>query len=241
MVDDDALEAAITRIMRNDVVVNIIREQVKLAVDAAVAERDAEIMSLKEELAETKAQLNTVEQYSRRLCLDISGVPESAGEDTDRLVIDTAKLAGVDLTKTDIDRSHRVGRAKPGKPRTLVVRLASYAKREALYDARRQLREPRHFEGSAVTADAARRVFVGDNLTRENHLILYTARQYRKEGKLHSAWSDVGKLKARLREGSPTTVIQSLADLQKLVGDGAARRRPTEDDGYRRVTRSRNK
>ena len=237
--DEAALDATVARILKNDVILNIIRDQVKTAVDAAVAERNAEIKALKEELAETRTQLNTLEQYSRRLCLDISGVPESAGEDTDRLVIDTAKLAGVDISKADIDRSHRVGRTKPGKPRTLVVRLASYTKREALYGARRQLREPRHFDGSTVTAETARRVFVSDNLTRENHLILYTARQYRKEGKLHSAWSDVGKLKVRLREGGPTTVIQSLADLQKHVGDGAARQRPTEDDGFRRVTRSR--
>ena len=237
--DDDALEAAITRILKNDVFVGIIREQVKLAVDSAVAARDAEIDSLREELAETRAQLNTLEQYSRRLCLDISGVPESAGEDTDRLVIDTAKLAGVDIAREDIDRSHRVGTTKPGKSRTLVVRFAAYSKREALYGARRQLRQPRPFEGSSVTAEAAKRIFVTDNLTRENQYILYKARQYRKEGRLHSAWSDVGKLKARVREGSPTTVIHSLSDLQKLVGCGPARsEQPTEEDGFRRITRS---
>ena len=74
-------------------------------------------------------------------------------------------------------------------------------------------------------------MFVTDNLTRENQHILYRARQYRKEGKLFAAWSDVGKLKARLRENGPTTVIRTLADLQRLVDSAAERRgrrpRPT--------------
>ena len=156
-------------------------------------------------------------------------------------------MAGVEITKDEIDRSHRVGAVKPGKPRTLLVRFVSYAKREAFYGARKQLRQPRPFEGSTVTAAVAGKVFVTDNLTRENQYILYKARQYRKEGKLHAAWSDVGKLKVRLREGSPTTVIRSLNDLVKLIErgpeSGDRRREPpaasaTDEEGYRRVTRA---
>ena len=162
---------------------------------------------------------------------------------TDQLVMDTARLAGVEITKTDIDRSHRVGTARTGKHDTLLVRFVSYAKREAFYGARRQLRQPRPFEGSAVTTAVASKVFVTDNLTRENQHILCKARQYRKEGKLFAAWSDVGKLKARLRENGPTTVIRTMADLQKLIDGAAERRRPpatseTDGDGFRRVTRT---
>ncbi|KAF0308236.1 hypothetical protein FJT64_020520 [Amphibalanus amphitrite] len=240
--DDAALKEAITRILKDDVFVDIIRDQVRAAVDSAVAARDEEIEALKEELAETRAQLNGLEQYSRRLCLDVSGIPETPNEDTDRLVMDTARLAGVDVSKADIDRSHRVGAVKPGRPRTLLVRFVSYAKREAFYGARRQLRQPRSFEGSTVTTAVASKVFVTDNLTRENQHILYRARQFRKEGKLFAAWSDVGKLKVRLRENGPTTVIRTMTDLQKLVNSAAERRKPqapteTDGDGFRRVTR----
>ena len=91
--DDDVLKAAIVRILKDDVFVDIIRDQVKAAVDHAVAAKDAEIESLKEELSETKAQLNNLEQYSRRLCLDVNGIPETPSEDADRLIMDTAKLA----------------------------------------------------------------------------------------------------------------------------------------------------
>lgn len=81
-----------------------------------------------------------------------------------------------------------------------------------------------------------------DNLTRENQYIMYKARQYRKDGQLFAAWSDVGKLKVRLREGGSTTVIRSLSDLDKLVGrDGGNQRRvspaaATDGEGFQRVT-----
>ena len=202
----------------------------------AVAAGDAERQSLKEELSEVKIQLNSLEQYSRRLCLDVSGIPETANEDTDRLIMDTAKLAGVEISKEEIDRSHRVGAVKPGKARTLLVRFVSYAKREAFYGARKHLREPRPFEGSTVSAAVASKVFVTDNLTRENHFILYKARQYRKEGKIFAAWSDVGKLKVRLRENGPTTVIRSLDDLLKLMQPRPQQPGPPAVDGGRLPT-----
>ena len=246
--DEAVLQQAIMNIMKNDVFVQIIRDQVKeqvaVAVAEAVASRDAEIESLREELSETKAQLNCLEQYSRRLCLDVSGIPETANEDTDRLIMDTAKLAGVEIAKEDIDRSHRVGAVKPGKTRTLVVRFVTYSKREAMYGARKQLRRPQAFDGSTVSTATAENVFVTDNLTRENHFILYKARQYRKDGKLFAAWSDVGRLKVRLREGGPTVVIRSLNDLVGLVergrDSGNQRREPaaaatTDGEGFQRV------
>ena len=99
--DDTVLKEAIVRILKDDVFVDIIRDQVRAAVDSAVAAKDAEIESLKEELAETKAQLNGLEQYSRRLCLDVSGIPETPNEDTDRLVMDTAKPVVHDWAQPD--------------------------------------------------------------------------------------------------------------------------------------------
>ena len=88
----------------------------------AMAEKGAVIESLRNELKETKEQMNDLEQYSRRLCLNVSGIPEGGpGEETDRLVIDTAKLAAVTIAPHEIDTSRRIGTAKPGKDRTIIV------------------------------------------------------------------------------------------------------------------------
>ena len=238
----EEVKRALLEAMKESAFQDVIREQVREAVSVAVAEavsaKDAEIKELKEELAETKVQLNTLEQYSRRLCVNISGIPEATNEDTDQLITDAARLAGVTLAPQDIDRSHRIGTYKPGKIRTIVARFTNFRKRQQLFDARKKLRQPAEFPGSTVSAQTAAKIFIADNLTRDNQYILYKARQFRKEGKLYAAWSDVGKLKVRQRENSPTKVIQSVSDLLKIVETSRASA-TTDKDGYTIVTRQR--
>ena len=116
---------------------------VSKAVAQATAERDAKIDALEKQLSKTQQELNNtvirldqLEAYSRRNCINISGVPEGADEKTDELVLDVAKAAGVSLALTDIDRSHRIGR--PGdKPRNIIARLVTHSARQRLLEARR--------------------------------------------------------------------------------------------------------
>ena len=223
------------------------KEQMKAAVAEAVAEavaaKDQEIKELRERLEATEDKVNELEQYSRRLCLNVSGIPEGGQqESTNQLVIDTARMAGVEVAASDIDTSHRIGAPRTGKTRTIIVRFTNYTKRQALYNARRQIRKPLTFPNSTVTAETAKDVFVSDSLTRENQLILYKARQLKKEQKIVAAWSDVGKLKIRITKDGPTQIIKSLRDLVNLTGAAASETAAASGsgeagDGYRRVTR----
>ena len=214
----ETVKKALIEAMKDAVFHDIIKEHMSAAVSEAMAERDARISALEEELRETKQQLNTLEQYSRRLCINVSNIPEGGvNESTDQLVIDTAKLAGVTVTKGDLDRTHRVGAAKPGKTRNIVARFVTFAKRQEVYDARKKLRDARSLRGLTVTPETAAKIFISDSLTRENEYIMYRARQFRKEKKLFAAWTDVGKLKIRLHQNGPTRVIHSLSELTQLV------------------------
>lgn len=208
---------ALIEAIKDSDIQELIRAHVKEAVAEAMAGKDQEIRELREELEDTKVKLNELEQYSRRLCLNVSGVPERPNENTNQLVTDLAKMAGVDVTPGDIDTSHRVGAPGQGKVRGIIVRFTHYTARQALYDARRELRKPRHFGGSTVSAETANSAYISDNLTRDNQLILYKARQLKKDQKIFAAWSDVGKLKVRVKQGGPTHVIRSMRDLTKLV------------------------
>ena len=53
---------------------------------------------------------NEAEQYSRRSCLRVFGVPESREENTDEIMLQLAKeKLGINLRIEDIERSHRIG------------------------------------------------------------------------------------------------------------------------------------
>ena len=85
-------------------------------------------------LAQDKA-----EQYSRRNCLRISGIPESDDEDTDSIVLAIATECDANIDIADIDRSHRLGKIKhpsdkhDNKPvklhRDIIVKFTSYRSR----------------------------------------------------------------------------------------------------------------
>ena len=67
-----------------------IEAAVSKAVEQATAERDAKIAALERQLSKTQEELRStvirldqLESYSRRNCINISGVPEAAGERTD--------------------------------------------------------------------------------------------------------------------------------------------------------------
>ena len=81
-----------------------IEAAVSKAVEQATAERDAKIAALESQLSKTQEELRStvirldqLESYSRRNCINISGVPEAAGERTDELVLDVARAAGVNM------------------------------------------------------------------------------------------------------------------------------------------------
>ncbi|KAJ4437953.1 hypothetical protein ANN_13892 [Periplaneta americana] len=59
-----------------------------------------------------ECRIDDMEQYQRRQCLRIFGVPEVENEDTDVIAIQVAEKTGVSLQVSDIDRSHRVGKRR---------------------------------------------------------------------------------------------------------------------------------
>ena len=231
------IKKAMMDCLKDDDVQSLLLGKMEAIVAKAVAAKDQEIAELKDQLRRTNDQLNELEQYSRRLCVNIAGVPETANESTDQLVTDLAKMAGVAIAPADIDRTHRIGKPGTGKARPIIVRFANFTKRQELYNARRELRKPRPVRGSTVSPEVAGKTFLSDNLTRQNQHTMYVARNLKKEGKIHSAWTDVGKMKIRIREGAQTTVIRSLEDLYAAIdpdrrpGDAAAA--PSDDEGFR--------
>ena len=215
--DEGALKRALLECLRDDEFHALLREQVKAAVAEAVAAKDTEIAELRDQLRRTSERVNDLEQYSRRLCVNISGIPETANESTDQIVTDLGKMTGVAVAPADIDRTHRIGKVKEDGIRNIIVRFTNFTKRQEFYNARRELRKPRPVRGSTVSTETAGKAFISDSLTRENQHTMYVARCMKRERKIHWAWSDVGKIKIRMSEGGQTKIIRSLEDLHAAV------------------------
>ncbi|EDO27512.1 predicted protein [Nematostella vectensis] len=103
----------------------------------------SEVGLLRSTLSNQGKWLNDLEQYGRRECLEIRGIPEVKGEDTSQIACQVANLIGVKLSRQDISTSHRI---KPKNstakfPPSIIVKFTSRDKRDETYKARGRLRE----------------------------------------------------------------------------------------------------
>ena len=195
-----------------------------------IEEKEKEIKELKQELAAHKAvigeqndRLAELEQYSRRNCLNFTGIPENRDENAVQLAIDVAKMVNVKLDRADIDRAHRVGKPRasapgqaPPPPRPLIVKYVSYLKREAVWFGRKELRSAKPPRGSILTEGSMKNVFIQENLTKRNQEIMYHARQLKRQGKLWAVWSDGCVLKVKKSQESATIRLSSREDLSQF-------------------------
>ena len=89
-----------------------------------------------------------LEQYGRRLCLRIDGVPAKANESSDD-VLDSVKSlfkeSKVDIPESVIDRAHRIGSRYLGVSsnnycKSIIIRFATFRHRTMFYRAKNKLK-----------------------------------------------------------------------------------------------------
>ena len=84
------------------------------------------VLELKNLLENAKKNLNNLEQYSRRECIEINGIPCTHEESTDEIVVALAKQVGVHITTNDICVSHRLQNlATNQQPSTIIAKFIS--------------------------------------------------------------------------------------------------------------------
>ena len=175
--------------------VGSIVEGVLQGLQSKVAGLEKENTELKKRIGSLETALDNAEQYSRRNCLKITGVPETTEGSTDDYVCNLARAIDVDLSVDDIDRSHRLGKprtASEQKPRDIIVKFVSYRKRALFYKAR-ILTKSRGYRG----------VYINEHLTMARGNLLYEARRRVKSKQLKSAWSSDGVVMVKLNDANP--------------------------------------
>lgn len=157
-----AVEAALANVTVISKLVELVASKVSQAVNdniqSSLQQALADIRSLGEDLKSladdynnhkefSLQRLDELEQYQRRNNLRVYGVVEKKGEDTDALLIDIFKnKLNVDVSLSDIDRSHRVGVVKaPGedgkiKHRPIIIKFVSYRIRRQVFDNKKKLK-----------------------------------------------------------------------------------------------------
>ena len=136
-------------------------------------------------IKELEEKVDKQEQYTRRNCLLIHGIKEEENENTDDLVIQTIKEdLHEDITQLDLDRSHRIGKASPGKARPIIVKFTSYNVRSKVFGNKRKLK--------------GKRVSITESLTKLRVNKLNEARDLYDR---NSVWTSDGRILVKDEEG----------------------------------------
>ena len=91
---------------------------------------------------DVEVKVDELEQYGRRDCLEITGIPIVPDDNPVLLVQEMSAIMGVDLDKKDISIAHRLPPTKKVKDR-LIVKFTRREKRDEIYSKRKQLKSKR--------------------------------------------------------------------------------------------------
>lgn len=161
---------------------------------AEVKSKNGQIKVLDTKVCELEKKCDDLEQYSRRNSLRIQGLPEIQYEDVGEKILDLANdvlKVSPPLTPQDIDRVHRIGKpGTPGRPRPVILKMATYTLRNKIYRQRTKLRNCD--EGV---------VFINEDLTATRSSLLWRARQLKRNKVIDECWSHDGQVLIKNRYG----------------------------------------
>ncbi|KAE8738772.1 hypothetical protein FOCC_FOCC015732 [Frankliniella occidentalis] len=144
-----------------------------------------------------KDKTDDLEQRNRLENLRIFGIKEEDGENTDELVVKIAQkldLFSIDLS--DTSRSHRVGRKSVDKPRAIIVKFVSYAKRQKMFLAKKRLK------GSGIS--------IREDLTSIRQAILTKAHE-----NFDEVWTQSGVIV--IKDGKKFHKVRTMRKLDELL------------------------
>ena len=166
----------------------------------SVKVRDDRIKTLESKVAALEQEADKGEQYSRRMNLRFTGIPENEGttnENTKDKILDIINqdmCPDAQIRPEQIEICHRLGvkTDRNGRPkqRAIIVRFGSGNTRDAVYRARFTLKKR-----------SGPKVFVNEDLTLTRAALAFHTRQLKKKGKVMDCWTAAGKVMVKDNNG----------------------------------------
>ena len=179
--------------------------QLEASIAAENERLSKELGHLRSALQSQAFELDRLAQYSRRENVRLHGIPETADENTNDVVIALASDMGVHIDEHDICISHRLQKSRSMQERPTIVR---FVRRDTKIDMMRKKKTLR-------TIDRYRNTFVNDDLTPLRSKML---RALKHDEEVKRVWTIDGSFHCIVMEGNVEVKkrLDSPDDLFKL-------------------------
>ena len=184
----------LTSIKKHTTIVNSFEE--KLGELAGTTDRQDQ------SLYRVESALDETQQYLRRDCLEINGVPISSYENPNQLVKEVGLLAGVEIDDRHIAAAHKLPDSKNVKNR-LIVKFIQRDKREELYKHRKNL-VGKNISHLPSVEDGNGKIFIIESLTSYRKRLFGRIREYKRDNNSKYLWTSNGKIMLKVNDTSPT-------------------------------------
>lgn len=186
----------------------------------------AQVFSSQSQIEKNTNDIDDLEQYSRRDCLEIRGVPQLHNEDTDDLVKKVGELIDVDINYVDISTSHRLSdgiqRRSDGvqikRDPAIIVKFTKRSDRDDFYRSRKLLKG-KTTEDLGFSRSPPQPIFIAESLTKKKKDLFNLCLKVKKQFGYKFIWSFYGKICLRKDVNSPVLNIKTIDDLRKFNMD----------------------
>ena len=179
------------------------------------------VRTLEDRINHMQSELNDREQYSRRECVEIHGVPFPEGgetENTNEIVSKISELMRLDIEPEDISVSHRLPASKNYKgKRPEPVIIAKFVRRdvkETFYRARKKLRD---LTTKDLGYKVSKNIYINESLTESNKALFKECVKVKKDLGFTYIWTSNGKIFLRKDKESPVVQIKTKDDIAKKL------------------------
>ena len=168
-------------------------------------------------------KLDELEQYARRDCLEITGIPIVPNDNPVILIQEASKIIGVDLEASDISIAHRLPPSKKVKDRT-IVKFTRRVKRDEIYNKRKHLKSKRtkdlpsvscEIESDAVSHKA--QIHINESLTPYRRRLFGRLLQFKRNQGYKFLWTTNGKILLKKSETSTTNSFTTHEEFDQFL------------------------
>jgi len=197
----------------NKKIMEQVREELK-AIKKENGELRAENSSLKSEVYELRERVRSLEQYTRKNNIEISGIPVTPAESVMDIVRDVGKALGVEVPLNQVNAAHRIPSFKKDRIPSLVVQFQCRSWRDTLIA---KFREKKSLSAREVNASYQNsKVYVNEHLSPENKLFLSKLKEKCREIGYAYAWFREGKFFVRKAQGETCKRISTMEEIVNL-------------------------
>ena len=170
-------------------------------------------------LVERKCWAN--EQYSRRECLEISGIPESIqDDDLEDYVTKIFNECDTPVDPANIEACHRL--KSKARSKKVIIKLS---KRKDVFNILQRKKKLKSVDITKVGLPQGSLVFINQSRCSYYKYLWSLCKRLHSKKLIHSFWVSNGNVNLKVRENTPVLLVSHVGDLEKhfdikgLVGD----------------------